>query len=670
MTQSDNSIKPVLVVCPHCRKEIRARPGWIGQSAKCKSCGQSFVLQPADGQAQASPIPAVQQPPAQPEPPAAELVPPPKPKPGPPPAPASLGPGSWPQVGDWVFTDIDGTSWWEPAKVSQVLPDRYLVTILRGQQCYTTLRHIVPLKLCAGARIVFLDEEKGGYALGIVAKVVGDAVQVMKFDDTSVWLHASVVWPETIPDGAKMVGKDAQGQVVEMATVARKSMSGYRLVLPDGTETNWRDDELGAKLVFPPQSVSKDAPASGPPLLSLVKDTRAQIGAGAMLLMGSLWIAMPMFGEEGYGSKFAGSVASFLLIAGVTALFSRVVAPRLRLPILQYAVGAAFVGIIFLMALIGKPGGWKLGSTIWYGTVAIVGMAWGFPGSGKKDTNARKTVKPFQKDPEWYDKMDTQCPYRVGERVFYCAIGDEFRRIGTVQSQTTEEVEVLTSDGQTVRLPRKRVYPYNLLAMERVMGLHPGQGSFAPAILLHIDDEEFTLRFDDWQTAKCRMGDVWFTVRKAALELLGMPDAKIQEVLSASQTAMQQAQAACETGNFQAAHQVLARTLKTYPFLDDLHMGQAATYQEERNYMMVAAEAKLAIGPMSDNPGLYTMLGNAYLNLKRPVEAEEAFRAAVNMNPDEPGHWHNLGNALEAQGRSVEARNCFEQSRKRGGPGA
>lgn len=56
-------------------------------------------------------------------------------------------------------------------------------------------------------------------------------------------------------------------------------------------------------------------------------------------------------------------------------------------------------------------------------------------------------------------------------------------------------------------------------------------------------------------------------------------------------------------------------------------------------------------------------LGNAYLVLNKTREAEEAFRAAVRLNPKLAGAYYQLGLILTKSGRREEARAAFQAAR-------
>lgn len=59
----------------------------------------------------------------------------------------------------------------------------------------------------------------------------------------------------------------------------------------------------------------------------------------------------------------------------------------------------------------------------------------------------------------------------------------------------------------------------------------------------------------------------------------------------------------------------------------------------------------------------YANLGWAYLNLEKPREAEESYRAAIQLQPKFPQAYYFLGIVLERQGRREEAKAAFRAAR-------
>jgi len=80
----------------------------------------------------------------------------------------------------------------------------------------------------------------------------------------------------------------------------------------------------------------------------------------------------------------------------------------------------------------------------------------------------------------------------------------------------------------------------------------------------------------------------------------------------------------------------------------------------------VQAERR-ALALVQTNPGqpaFHNVHGAALLQLKRPAEAEQAFRRSIALRPEVPDGHNNLGNALKDQGRIDEARASYERALK------
>jgi serine/threonine-protein kinase len=63
-----------------------------------------------------------------------------------------------------------------------------------------------------------------------------------------------------------------------------------------------------------------------------------------------------------------------------------------------------------------------------------------------------------------------------------------------------------------------------------------------------------------------------------------------------------------------------------------------------------------------DNPSLHAVHGYALHMLRRPKEAEAAYREAIRLQPDYPKAHYNLGVALDAQGRPKEAEAAYRDA--------
>lgn len=72
--------------------------------------------------------------------------------------------------------------------------------------------------------------------------------------------------------------------------------------------------------------------------------------------------------------------------------------------------------------------------------------------------------------------------------------------------------------------------------------------------------------------------------------------------------------------------------------------------------------AKRAIALQPQEAGGHTALGSCYLYLRRPVEAIESFRRAVEIAPDFPEHQHNLALALFMNYEFAEGVDCMKRA--------
>jgi Flp pilus assembly protein TadD len=78
----------------------------------------------------------------------------------------------------------------------------------------------------------------------------------------------------------------------------------------------------------------------------------------------------------------------------------------------------------------------------------------------------------------------------------------------------------------------------------------------------------------------------------------------------------------------------------------------------------VATYRKAISLPIYPTPEVaYANLGWAYLNLGKPREAEESYRAAIQLQPKFPEAYYFLGVVLDRQGRKDEARVAFRRAR-------
>src|SRR4029434_8417800 len=116
-----------------------------------------------------------------------------------------------------------------------------------------------------------------------------------------------------------------------------------------------------------------------------------------------------------------------------------------------------------------------------------------------------------------------------------------------------------------------------------------------------------------------------------------------------------------QTGRLREAQERLASAVKRNPERGDFHYDLALVQLEQQNYSDAAQELDAAIRLKSGSPLSHLLLGRAYQNTNRTVQAIEEFRAAVRLDPHLPlGHYH-LGFAYQSLGRNQEALNEYKQ---------
>ncbi len=93
-------------------------------------------------------------------------------------------------------------------------------------------------------------------------------------------------------------------------------------------------------------------------------------------------------------------------------------------------------------------------------------------------------------------------------------------------------------------------------------------------------------------------------------------------------------------------------------YIQRFHLAKELGNDEEAlAYLNEGMEAIRELRP--DSPDNYLLYGNAFYDLKRAPEAEEAYRELVTMRPYFANGWYNLGSALAAQGKFEEAADCY-----------
>jgi Tfp pilus assembly protein PilF len=112
----------------------------------------------------------------------------------------------------------------------------------------------------------------------------------------------------------------------------------------------------------------------------------------------------------------------------------------------------------------------------------------------------------------------------------------------------------------------------------------------------------------------------------------------------------------------QAEFQTAIDLDKTSPDLQ--HNLGVALAQQKRFDDAIAAYKKALTFPTYTTPEVaYYNMGEAYIQLGKPQEAQESFRAAIQLEPTMVAAHYGLGLALSQGGRRDEARAAFRQAR-------
>jgi Tfp pilus assembly protein PilF len=112
----------------------------------------------------------------------------------------------------------------------------------------------------------------------------------------------------------------------------------------------------------------------------------------------------------------------------------------------------------------------------------------------------------------------------------------------------------------------------------------------------------------------------------------------------------------------QAEFQTAIDLDKTNPDLQ--HNVGVALAQQKRFDDAIAAYKKALTFPTYTTPEVaYYNMGEAYIRLGKPQEAQESFRAAIQLEPTMVAAHYGLGLALSQGGRKDEARAAFRQAR-------
>jgi len=635
-----DSSEKILLRCPHCGALFMAKPEILGKKGPCRKCKKPFVA--TSDAVLKSPEAAGQQ---------AVLS-------GDSAAGAELSGDVTSQTvqfdkGELVHANPDGKGYWEPARITERIEDRYLVTTFAGKQFYSATDQLRQIKLVPGCLVVSLDDERGSYVPGVVHAIEKDAVCVSDPHGQLHWRGREVVFPDLVDVGFRVVRKDATGRLMEAGRVSEKSPVGYRIHYDDGLELPWTGNTRGQTVGIIPGAVSPGAPVKPRSIWSNRQCLRTAL---VLTIVPVVAFCVLMLVDESWKLRLPEAVVLFALFVPLARRITKSVSPLFRRRPYKI-VSAAVVGSILLLALLFHSGFHKIPAVVAYGALAILSCY-----LGRRKMPEKIQPQSKEKDDDIDARLGRSGDYRKGERVFCLPPREQFLHIGRVVGRKEKHVEVEIPGGETHVLMLRDLFPYHITARQRVLALRSKLKAYFPAIITHIEDDTFTVRFDDAETESCKLKNIWFPYRK---EVVKLSRSQCEAMLETVGEARTQARQACDEGNTAKAHEIFAEALDKYPFDPSLHFGRALVYEMEGRAAEAAVEADDAIENLSSDPAPYTMLGNAYLQVDRFIEAEQAFRAALNLAPDKPSHWQDVGRALLKQGEEARAGSFLSEAKSR-----
>jgi len=656
--ERDETQAKLHIGCPHCGKRFSAKPEAMGRSGPCPACRERFTITEAvlvraaevQGPSGTQAEPA--RPPRAPsEPTATAAIPSP---PQPPAAAAPVASGQY-RVGDRVLVKGAKDALWLPARVSECVGNKLLLTTFSGVQVQRSANKVKGLGVVPGGAVVYLDEQRGAYVPGAAHAVTQGAVLVEEVGGELKWYPQRVVFPDTVEVGAAIVKRGNGGALTEIGRVGIISPgTGIRFGADGpGFERTWQADEIGKGIGYAPESVAPNAPRQMPHPSDAQERQQGWVLAG---LLGLMFLPLALTSLP-WVVRLVGTLIGIGVYIGVGGVLMKQVSPLLKQRVCQrpswWVIGALCVLAIFV-----RQGAAKLSAPIWYGAamaVAVVGV-FGLEEMKKHEPTFSEEAAATPEPPG----------FLMGERVLCIPPENRFCLIGRVVAQSAGQWEVELAGGRRVRPDPRRVLPYEVRVMHTVLARRGGQGAFLPGVIVHLKDAGFTVRYDDFSTAEVGLGEVWFYLHPILEATMQASQEELDLMEVAVEDAKGEAQAACERGDTKRAHYVLSNAIRAYPQMPAFHLYRAYVYQVEGNHERTAAEARAAIGELSHDPVPYTVLGNAYLKVNENVRAEAAFRRALNLAPQEAGHWQNVGNVLLRLGKQADAERFFEEARRRG----
>ncbi|MHC5109355.1 MAG: tetratricopeptide repeat protein [Planctomycetota bacterium] len=615
----------ILVSCPHCGAIFMLEKSVIGKRCPCYECEQTIdviddviIRDEAEGLATDGAA-----------------------------APAAMTYSP----GQLVQTNHHGQSW-EPARVSEVAGQRLLLTTFNGRQFYKDADHIRPLEVVPGTRVLSLDQQRGVYVPGTAHAMLKDAVFVSDVNGRLQWRPREVVYPDTIGTGTRVVRRDVNKRMVEVGRVCERSRLGYRVRYDDGMMLPWGDSPRGRDVGITAGALPSSAlrEPRGP------WDDRRCVRAAVFLvaiplvLFPLLMALMPTETE-----RLVGAALFFAVYAAIFRVIVRWMSPlfRWKIPL----IGGIVCLSVLVLSIAMRPTIAEIPKVLLY-----VGLAAGAVWAGRPKSPKQVASDQVEDDADLDVMPDRRRDYGRGERVMWLPAGEAFFRIAIIESFGKKRIEVKVPGGESHVLTLRDVFTYEISVPQRVVALREELNIYLPAVITEISDDELTVRFDDGESDTVPLFGVRFPCRK---EVLKMGPAACQAMHDFVTKALVEARALCDGGDAPAAHNVLAEAQKKYPFDPTLHLGHAIAFEKEGNFAAAAAEAYQAVRRVSGNPRPYAILGNAYLKMGRLVEAEEAFRAALNVAPDQPGNWQNVGKVLLEQGEEARAGHYFAAANER-----
>jgi tetratricopeptide (TPR) repeat protein len=128
------------------------------------------------------------------------------------------------------------------------------------------------------------------------------------------------------------------------------------------------------------------------------------------------------------------------------------------------------------------------------------------------------------------------------------------------------------------------------------------------------------------------------------------------------ETLIRQALAAEDSGQYSKSIELFKKTLKIDTNNAKAMNSIAGLYGKEGKFNEELEWAQMAIKANPEFDLAYINQGNAYINLKHPVDAERSFRNAIELNPKSPLGVYSLGVMAENKNEFDKAIEYYRQS--------